>query len=175
MPRKLKVVITHHEKCIVDTFAMILRQSNVDVTTAYANIEALELILSTKPDIAIICIVPHYDDFNGVYAAIVVRALVPHCQIVLVPGGSGTWVTGPLTLASEQGYNFQLMHEPIHPQEVLNMLRERAGEDIEPIAFQQLASACAQTAPAHESSPYPVFSKRNALLRKFASRFTRNK
>ncbi|WP_109484560.1 hypothetical protein [Occallatibacter savannae] len=174
MPRKMKVVITHHEKVIADTLATILRQSNVDATAFYANSAAIEPILSIKPDIAILCIVPLYDEFNGVWAAVAVRGLVPSCHIMLIPGGSGDWVIGPLTLASERGYEFEIIPEPVHPQELLDMLRARAGEDIEPIGSQRPAAA-SWAAPQQESSPYPVASKRSGLLRKFASRFTRGK
>lgn len=174
MPRKMKVVITHHEKVIADTLAMILRQSNVEATAVYANSAAIELILSTNPDLVILCIVPFYDEFNGVWAAVAIRGLVPSCHIMLIPGGSGDWVTGPLTLASERGYDFELMPEPVHPQVLIDMLRARAGEDIEPIAFQR-AAELSWTAPKQEVSPYPPASKRSGLLRKFASRFTRGK
>ena len=174
MPRKMKVVISHHEKVIADTLAMILRQSNIEAKSVYANSEAIELILTTKPDLAILCIVPLYDDFNGVWAAVAVRALVPSCHIMLIPGGSGDWVIGPLTLASERGYDFELMPEPVHPQDLLDLLRARAGEDIEPIAFQR-AVEVPWTAPQQEVTPYPAASKRSGLLRKFANRFTRGR
>jgi hypothetical protein len=78
MPRRLKVVIAHHEKVSADTFAMILQQSNADAIAAYSNVSGLEVVLSTNPDLAILCIVLAYPgDLNGVYAAVVVRA---YCQ-----------------------------------------------------------------------------------------------
>jgi hypothetical protein len=88
MPRRLKVVNLHHEKVVADTLATILRQCNADATATYSNVSGLEVVLSTNPDLAILCIVPAYhDDLNGVYAAVVVRGLMPACCIRLCPGG----------------------------------------------------------------------------------------
>jgi CheY-like chemotaxis protein len=53
MPRKLNVVIAHHEKVMADTLAMVLKQANVDAAAAYSGIDALELVLSTHPDVAV--------------------------------------------------------------------------------------------------------------------------
>jgi two-component SAPR family response regulator len=134
MPRKLKVVVAHHEKLIVDTVVMILKQVNVDAIAAHSGVSALELVLSTSPDVAILCIVPSsLDDLNGVYAAVVVRALMPACRILLFPGGSGSWVVDPLTLARTRGYQFELIPEPIHPDDLFALLEKQTAGDIEPI------------------------------------------
>jgi hypothetical protein len=135
MPRKLKVVIAHHEKAIADAFGKaILPQCNVDAKTAYSGVSGLELVLSTNPDVAILCIVPAYHgDLNGVFAAVVVRALMPACRVMLFPGGSGTWVTEPLLLAKARSYEFELLPEPIQPQGLLELLTKLTGGDIEPI------------------------------------------
>src|ERR1700760_1229075 len=68
MPRKLKIVVAHHEKVIADTLVIILRQSNADAVAAYSGTSALDAVLTTDPDLAILCIVPAFrDDLNGVY------------------------------------------------------------------------------------------------------------
>jgi hypothetical protein len=138
MSRKLKVVVAHHEKVIADTLAIVLRQSNVEVATAYTGVSGLELVLSTNPDVAILCIVPTYDgDLNGVYAAVVVRALMPACRLLLYPGGSGSWVVEPLKTAEARGYEFELLMETTHPTEIFRLLGEQTGGDIEPIQSPQ--------------------------------------
>jgi len=78
--------------------------------------------------------VPAYlGDLNGVYAAVVVRALLPACCILLCPGGSGTWVNEPLARAKARGYEFELLPEPIHPEELFDVVTELTGGDFEPI------------------------------------------
>ena len=134
MPRKLKVLVAHHERVVADTLVMVMHQVNVEAVAAYSGIAALELALSANPDVAILCIVPsHLDDLNGVYAAVVVRALMPACRILLFPGGSGGRVIEPLTLASAGGYHFEVIAEPIHPNDLLEMLSANTCGDIEPI------------------------------------------
>ena len=133
MPRKLKVVVAHHEPVLADTLTKILTINDVEVVAAYSGVSGLELALSTNPDVAILCIVPAgYSDLNGVYAAVVVRALMPTCKIALVPGGSGGWVTEPLTLATSRGYDFDVWLEPIYNQ-LIERLSHFTGGDIEPI------------------------------------------
>jgi CheY-like chemotaxis protein len=156
MPRKLKVVFAHHEKVIVDTYQMVLQQSNVDIKAAHSGVSALEHVLSMKPDIAILCIVPdaHADDLNGVYAAVVVRTLLPTCRILLCPGGSGGWVNEPLALAAAHGYEFELIEEPINPRALLELLGEMAGGDIEPVRWVAPAKAKPKE-PEPEPEPEP--------------------
>ncbi len=134
VPRKLRIVVTHHEKVIAGTLCKILHARNVDATAAYSGVSALETVFSKNPDLAILCIVPaHPGDLNGVFAAVAVRALMPACRILLCPGGSGLWVDEPLALAKARGYEFELLPEPIHPETVFELLGKLTGGDIEPI------------------------------------------
>ena len=178
MPRKLKGVVAHHEKVIADTLTMILRRSNMDATPAYSGVSGLELVLSTNPDLAILCIVPAYDDdLNGVYAAVAIRSLVPGCRILLCPGGSGGWVDEPLKLAKARGYEFELIFEPIQLQELMQMSRELTGGDIdsirptvveEPEERVQAAAQAVASDVQHDSS-----AGRWSAIRKFVNKLTR--
>jgi CheY-like chemotaxis protein len=133
MPRKLKVVVAHHEKVIADTLASVVEHANVDAKTAYSGVAAVELVLSTKPDLALLCIVPaHPADLNGVYAAVLVRTLMPACRIVLCAGSSGWWVTEPLALAKARGYEFEVIPEPIQPEILFELVAGMGVGDIEP-------------------------------------------
>jgi len=159
MPRKLKVVIAHHEKVIADTLCTILAQSNVDAAAAYTGVSGLERVLSTNPDAALLCIVPAYErDLNGVYAAVVVRALAPACRILLLPGGSGSWVTEPLAAAKAQGYEFELAAEPLHPNQLIRWLTPLTGGDIAPIGWK---------APPQSAEGAETAQPRSALRRLF--------
>ena len=75
----------------------------------------------------------HRGDLNGVYAAVVLRALLPACSILLCPGGSGIWVDEPLARAKARGYEFGLLAEPIHPEKLFELVTELIGGDVEPI------------------------------------------
>jgi hypothetical protein len=101
----------------------------------YSCVAGLEAVLSTNPDVAILCIVPAgFRDLNGVYAAVVVRVLMPTRRVLLVPGGAGDWVEQPLALAKARGYGFEVLPEPIHPKGLLQILKEMIGGDIEPMS-----------------------------------------
>lgn len=175
MARRLKVVVAHHEKVIADTLCMVLNQSNVDATAAYSGVSGVELVLASQPDVAILCIVPaHYDDLNGVYAAVAVRELVPSCRVMLSPGGSGDWVINPLTFAQERGYEFELISEPVHPDELLRIVGESTGGDIEPIRSTpgRRGPECAKTAmPLYDPDAYHrEVSNPKPALKRFLSK-----
>ena len=174
MSRRLKVVVAHHEKVIADTLCIVLNQSNVDATSAYSGVSGVELVLATQPDVAILCIVPaHYDDLNGVYAAVAVRGLLPSCRVILSPGGSGAWVENPLDLAQKRGYEFELICEPIHPQELLRILGESTGGEIEPIRSTpgRRGPERAKTGMELYDPPHYVPDHRSALRKFFSKLF----
>ena len=60
-------------------------------------------------------------DLNGIDAAIQVRALLPKIKILLFSGQAAT--ADLLEKARTQGYEFEILAKPVHPQDLLTKLR----------------------------------------------------
>jgi CheY-like chemotaxis protein len=116
---KPKVLVADDERVIADTLAMILNQSGFEARAVYSGERALELATSFVPDMLISDVI--MADLNGIDAAIQMRALVPKIKILLFSGQAAT--ADLLEKARAQGYEFEILAKPVHPQDLLNKLR----------------------------------------------------
>ena len=60
-------------------------------------------------------------DLNGIDAAIRIRELLPKIKILLFSGQAAT--ADLLEKARAQGYEFEILAKPVHPQDLLTKLR----------------------------------------------------
>jgi CheY-like chemotaxis protein len=114
-----KVLVADDERVIADTLAMILNQSGFVARAVYSGEKALELAESFVPDMLISDVI--MADLNGIDAAIKIRALLPSIKILLFSGQAAT--ADLLEKARAQGYEFEILAKPVHPQDLLNKLR----------------------------------------------------
>ena len=114
-----KVLVVDDERVIADTLAMILNQSGFESRAVYSGEGALELAQSYEPDMLISDVI--MADLNGIDAAIRIRALLPNIKILLFSGQAAT--ADLLEKARTQGYEFEILAKPVHPQDLLNRLR----------------------------------------------------
>jgi CheY-like chemotaxis protein len=117
--QKPKVLVADDERVIADTLAMILNQSGFEAKAVYSGEKALEIAASFAPDMLISDVI--MADLNGIDAAIQVRALLPKIKILLFSGQAAT--ADLLEKARAQGYEFEILAKPVHPQDLLNKLR----------------------------------------------------
>jgi CheY-like chemotaxis protein len=116
---KPKVLVADDERVIADTLAMILNQSGFDARSVYSGEKALELAESFHPDMLISDVI--MADLNGIDAAIRIRALLPEIKILLFSGQAAT--ADLLEKARADGYEFEILAKPVHPQDLLSRLR----------------------------------------------------
>ena len=116
---KPKVLVADDERVIADTLAMILNQSGFEARPVYSGEEALELASSFQPDMLISDVI--MADLNGIDAAIRIRAVLPSIKILLFSGQAAT--ADYLDKARAQGYDFEILAKPVHPQDLLSKLR----------------------------------------------------
>lgn len=116
---KPRVLVADDERVIADTLAMILNQSGFDARAVYSGDKALELASSFGPDMLICDVI--MPGLNGIDAAIKVRALLPNIKILLFSGQAAT--ADLLEKAREEGYEFEILAKPVHPQDLLARLR----------------------------------------------------
>jgi DNA-binding response OmpR family regulator len=116
---KPKVLIVDDEQVIADTLAMILDKSGFEARSVYSGEKAVELARIFEPDMLISDVIMF--DLNGIEAAIRIRALLPQIKILLFSGQAAT--ADLLERARSQGYEFEILAKPVHPQDLLNRLR----------------------------------------------------
>ncbi|MGC1424726.1 MAG: response regulator [Terracidiphilus sp.] len=116
---KPKVLVVDDERVIADTLAMILNQSGFQARAVYSGEAALETASSYSPDMLIADVI--MADLNGIDAAIQIRALLPKIKILLFSGQAAT--ADLLEKARAQGYEFEILAKPVHPQDLLTRLR----------------------------------------------------
>lgn len=116
---KPKVLVADDERVIADTLAMILNQSGFQAKVAYSGEKALELAQEFQPDMLISDVI--MTGLNGIDAAIQIRAMLPNTKILLFSGQAAT--ADLLEKARAQGYEFEILAKPVHPQDLLAKLR----------------------------------------------------
>ena len=116
---KPKVLVADDERVIADTLAMILNQSGFEARAVYSGEKALELVPIFRPDMLISDVI--MGGLNGIDAAIQVRGLLPKIKILLFSGQAAT--ADLLEKARTQGYEFEILAKPVHPQDLLSRLR----------------------------------------------------
>jgi len=116
---KPRVLVADDEHVIADTLAIILNQSGFDARAVYSGEKALELAETFQPDMLISDVI--MADLNGIDAAIRIRALLPTIKILLFSGQAAT--ADLLERARADGYEFDILAKPVHPQDLLAKLR----------------------------------------------------
>jgi len=116
---KPKVLVVDDERVIADTLAMILNKNGFDARPVYSGEKALELAATFEPDMLISDVI--MADLNGIDAAIRMRSRLPSIKILLFSGQAAT--ADLLEKARAQGYEFEILAKPVHPQDLLDKLR----------------------------------------------------
>jgi CheY-like chemotaxis protein len=96
-----------------------LNQSGFEARPIYSGEGALELVPTFVPDMLISDVI--MADLNGIDAAIRIRAMLPSIKILLFSGQAAT--ADLLEKARAQGYEFEILAKPVHPQDLLSRLR----------------------------------------------------
>ena len=116
---KPTILVVDDQQLLADTTAEILNQSGFRASRAYAGHSALEIARKLKPDYLLTDIL--MPGMNGVELAITVSKELPKTRIVLFSGHAG--ITDILRQAKEDGYVFELLAKPIHPEKLVERFR----------------------------------------------------
>lgn len=117
--QKPRVLVADDERVIADTLAMILNNSGFQARVAYSGEKALELASEYRPEMLISDVI--MGGLNGIDAAIKIREILPSIKILLFSGQAAT--ADLLEKARAQGYEFEILAKPVHPQDLLAKLR----------------------------------------------------
>jgi CheY-like chemotaxis protein len=114
-----RVLVVDDEAIIADTVTEILNRSGYDAVACYSGRAALESIEEHCPAIVLSDVV--MPGLNGIQLAQSVRKRCPSTRIVLFSGNAST--ARLLQDSSGTKYHFELLAKPIHPLELLKVLR----------------------------------------------------
>lgn len=114
------VYVVDDESVIAETLAVILNHSGFDAVAFEDPTQALSAAESgTPPSLLVSDVV--MPGMSGIELGIQFRRKYPHCQILLFSGQAAT--ANLLHSAREQGYDFEVLAKPVHPDDLLAKLR----------------------------------------------------
>jgi CheY-like chemotaxis protein len=120
-PKKPTILVVDDQQMLADTTADILNQSGFRASRAYAGHSALEMVRKLRPEYLLTDVL--MPGMNGVELAITVKKELPMTRIVLFSGQAG--ITDILRRAKEDGYVFELLAKPVHPEKLVEFLRRK--------------------------------------------------
>ena len=115
-----KVLIVDDQRVLADTLGVILRWSGFHTLEAYSAEGAIELARTEKPDLLITDVIFKGEKLTGIDVALRVREMLPSCKILLFSGDDSS--APLLAKAKADGHQFQFLHKPVYPQEMLSKL-----------------------------------------------------
>lgn len=118
--RRRTVLIVDDEPLIADTLADILNDGNFMAVALYDGASALDWVRSTSIDILITDVV--MPGINGVELAKAIKSISPKTRIVLLSGQA--YARDLTQQARHEGYSFELWSKPMHPEDLLERLKQ---------------------------------------------------
>lgn len=106
-----KILVVDDEIAVADTLGLVFSTSGYECRKANSAEEAIELIESWQPEVAIIDVI--LPKLNGVELARVLTANLPACQVVLMSGYPEAMEFLPK--AKTQDEPLQILAKPLHP------------------------------------------------------------
>ena len=139
-PSGFRILVVDDECIIADTLALIFRAKGYESAPAYDGESALNLAISFLPDIVLTDVM--MPGMDGVTLGIRIRQSYPDCRVILSSGQVGA--KNLLREAEAQGYSFELLEKPFHPDEIL---RRVAKTSVVPSARRRPTSAPGESVP----------------------------
>jgi PAS domain S-box-containing protein len=117
------IVVVDDEKRIADTLALILDSKGYSAEAAHDGESALEICRHRIPDLVLSDVV--MPGMSGIELAIAVSQQFRDCHILLFSGQADT--AAILEDAKRQGYDFELIAKPLHPEDLVTKIKDLIG------------------------------------------------
>ena len=118
--KRRSILVVDDHFTIADTLADILNDAGFEAVVAYEARAALQIAEKLRPQCLLTDVVMPV--MNGVELAIAVRQMLPATKILLLSGQAG--ISDILRQGRQQGYEFELIAKPIHPEKLLDQLKK---------------------------------------------------
>ena len=116
---KLRVLVVDDEQLIATTLVAILNNNGFETTHAFSAEDALAAARDFCPDIVLSDVL--MPRMSGIDLGMRLRQELPSAHVILFSGQAATAVL--LRKARLDGYEFELLAKPIHPEELIAHLR----------------------------------------------------
>jgi CheY-like chemotaxis protein len=120
---KPSILVVDDQEMIADSLLDILNGAGFRAVVAYDGASALRIAASVQPDYLLTDVIMPV--MNGVELAIAIRKKYPSTRIVLFSGQAG--ISDILLHGKQQGYEFELIAKPIHPDKLIDQLKKIQG------------------------------------------------
>jgi DNA-binding response OmpR family regulator len=117
------VLVVDDERVLAETLVMILNQSGFEARAACSGDEARKIAPEFSPEILISDVL--LGDQDGIELAMEIRRLLPQTRVLLFTGQH--FVDELLRGPRAQGFDFEILTKPVHPQDLLAKLRGWCG------------------------------------------------
>lgn len=118
--RKTTVLVVDDERTVAHSIADILSLNGFETRVAYDGRQAIREVLEDCPDAIISDVI--MPRISGIEAAKAIQEMCPEARILLFSGQAAT--SDLLKTAEEQGYSFELLPKPVHPEVLLSKLNQ---------------------------------------------------
>jgi CheY-like chemotaxis protein len=118
---KSTVLVVDDEPMIADTTVEILNRFGFRAVHAYNGQTALRIAAKLKPDYLLADVLMPL--MNGVELAIAITRILPATKILLFSGQTG--IADILRQGKEEGYVFDLIAKPVHPEKLIEHLKRK--------------------------------------------------
>ena len=112
-------LVVDDEHIIAETIAQILEMSGFDAIPLFSGESALEQVKVRCPDMVITDVI--MPTLNGIETAKQLIKLCPAAKVILLSGQAAT--AEMLAEARAEGFHFDLLAKPLHPDELMSALR----------------------------------------------------
>jgi DNA-binding response OmpR family regulator len=114
-----RVLVVDDNEVIANTLSMVLRSAGYYAVAAYSGKQALELLRSDSIDLLLSDVM--MPQMTGIELAIEATRKRHVQSVLLMSGVSAT--ADLLTNARKLGYHFEILAKPMHPDEVIDRIR----------------------------------------------------
>ena len=116
---KPRILVVDDEKAVADSLVFLLKHEGFEASAAYSGEEALQSAAKGPVQLLISDVV--MPGLDGVESAMQICKQSPACKVILFSGH----INAPTLVdrARIEGYEFELVQKPLHPQELLSKLR----------------------------------------------------
>jgi DNA-binding response OmpR family regulator len=115
-----RILIVDDERMIADTLSAIFRGAGYETYTAYNGRLGLDAARTLRPELVLSDVA--MPEMDGVQMAMQIRRSQPKVRVLLLSGQSET--SDLLRSARENGFDFELLQKPIHPEEIMRRVAE---------------------------------------------------
>jgi CheY-like chemotaxis protein len=110
-----RILIVDDERTIADTLSLIFRSAGYEAFTAYNGLIGLDAARTLEPNFVLSDV--FMPGLDGVTMAMRILRAQPKVQVLLFSGQADT--EDFLRDAEAQGFHFEVLQKPIHPEEIL--------------------------------------------------------